>query len=201
VLLPDPALSVGYGQRMVDRGWGQWGGTPYDDVLALTDAALELPELDETRTAVTGGSYGGYLTNWTITHTDRFACAISHAGIWDLTAFRGATDGAVWWEKEFGHPRGNRQFYEKWSPATHADAIVTPTMIIHGEQDFRVPVGEGLAIYTELQRAGVPAQLLYFPDENHWILKPGNIAVWYDAFIEWLDRYLLNAPPRRAAHV
>jgi len=197
VLLPDPALSTGYGQRMVDRGWGQWGGAPWEDVLALTDAALARDDLDAERTAVLGGSYGGYLTNWAITHTDRFRCAVTHASLWDLTSFRGTTDNAAFWEREFGHPRRDRGFYERWSPATHADAIVTPTLVIHGEQDFRVPVGEGLGLYAELQRSGIPSQLLYFPDENHWVLKPGNISVWYDAVLAWLDRWVLGAAPRR----
>lgn len=201
VLLPDPALSTGYGQVMINRGHGQWGGAPYDDVLALTDAALERADLDATRTAVLGGSYGGYLTNWTITHTDRFLCAVTHAALWDLTPFRGATDHAVAWEYEFGHPRENREFYEKWSPATYADAIVTPTLVIHGEKDFRVPVGEGLAIYTELQRLGVPSQLLYFPDENHWILKPGNVPLWYDTVLAWLDHWVLGKDLVRPANV
>ena len=201
VLLPDPALSTGYGQPMINRGHGQWGGAPYDDVIALTDTALERPDLDASRTAVLGGSYGGYLTNWTITHTDRFRCAVTHAALWDLTPFRGATDSAVAWEYEFGHPRENRDFYVKWSPATHADAIVTPTLVIHGEKDFRVPVGEGLAIYTELQRLGVPSQLLYFPDENHWILKPGNISLWYDTVLAWLDHWVLGKDLIRPAHV
>jgi dipeptidyl aminopeptidase/acylaminoacyl peptidase len=201
VLLPDPALSVGYGQAMVDRGWGQWGGVPYDDVLALTDAAASRPDIDADRTAVLGGSYGGYLTNWTIAHTDRFRCAVTHASVWDMTSMRGVTDDGVDWEREFGHPRRDRENYDRWSPATFADAVVTPTLVIHGERDYRVPVGEGIALYTELQRAGVESQLLYFPDENHWILKPGNIAVWYDAVLAWLDRWVLDADPRRPAHV
>jgi dipeptidyl aminopeptidase/acylaminoacyl peptidase len=197
VLLPDPALSVGYGQAMIDRGWGQWGGVPYDDVLALTDAALERDDLDADRTAVMGGSYGGYLTNWTITHTDRFRCAITHASLWDLTPMGAISDDGVGWRYEFGHPRVDREFYARWSPSTYADAIVTPTLVIHGERDFRVPVGEGISLYTELQIAGVASQLLYFPDENHWILKPGNIKVWYDAVLAWLDQWVLGADPRR----
>lgn len=201
VLLPDPALSTGYGQAMIDRGHGQWGGTPYDDVIALTDVALERADLDAERTAVLGGSYGGYLTNWTITHTDRFRCAVTHAALWDLRPFRGATDSAVSWEYEFGHPRVDGEFYDTWSPATHADAIVTPTLVIHGEKDFRVPVGEGLAIYTELQRLGVASQLLYFPDENHWILSPGNVPLWYDTVLNWLDHWVLGKELVRPANV
>ncbi|MPZ64107.1 MAG: prolyl oligopeptidase family serine peptidase [Pseudonocardiaceae bacterium] len=196
VLLPDPALSTGYGQAMIERGWDQWGGTPYDDVLALTDAAIERDDVDGARTAVAGGSYGGYLTNWIIGHTDRFRAAVTHASLWDLQAFRGVTDDAVSWERWFGDPERDAEHYRRWSPSTHAGAIRTPTLVVHGEQDYRVPVGEGLALYTELQRRDVPSALLYLPDENHWVARPGNIRVWYDAVLAWLDHHVLGEPWR-----
>lgn len=199
VLLPDPALSVGYGQAMVERGWQEWGGTPYTDVLALTDAALERPDLDSARTAVLGGSYGGYLTNWVIGHTDRFRCAVTHASLWELTGFAATTDDSRAWTDWFGDPVERADFYREWSPATYADAISTPTLVVHGEQDHRVPVGEGLRLFTDLQRRGVGSALLYFPDENHWVLKPGNVRVWYDAVLGWLDRHLLDAEWERPA--
>jgi len=199
VLLPDPALSTGYGQRMIERGWQQWGGAPYDDVLALTDAALTRADLDAGRTAVLGGSYGGYLTNWVIGHTGRFRCAVTHASLWELTGFQGSTDDGWAWRDWFGDPVARADFYREWSPSTYADAISTPTLVIHGERDYRVPVGEGLRLWTDLQSRGVDSRLLYFPDENHWVLKPGNTRVWYDAVLGWLDRHLLAADWSRPA--
>lgn len=192
VLLPDPALSTGYGRQMLRRGWTEWGGRPYTDIMALTDVALRRPDLDADRTAVAGASYGGYMTNWIISHTDRFRCAISHAGIWHLGGFRPTTDDLVDWETWFGSPGERPEFYAEWSPATYVEAISTPTLVTHGERDYRCPVGEGLALYGELQRRGVHSALLYLPDENHWVQRPGNIKVWYQTVLAWLDRYTLG---------
>lgn len=197
VLLPDPALSTGYGQHMVDRGWHQWGGSPYTDVLALTDAAVARADIDADRTAVLGGSYGGYLTNWVIGHTDRFRAAVTHASLWSMGQFHGTTDDAVSWEQDWGDPRRDHEFYARSSPDSFVDAIRTPTLVIHGERDYRVPISEGLRLWTDLQRRGVPSQLLYLPDENHWVLKPGNIRVWYDTVLAWLDAHVLEHPYER----
>ncbi len=197
VLLPDPALSTGYGPGMIARGWDQWGGTPYTDVMALTDAAVARDDIDAERTAVAGGSYGGYLTNWIIGHTDRFRCAVSHASLWDLAAFQGVTDDAVAWARWWGDPQEAADSYRRWSPSQHADRISTPTLVINGERDFRTPVGEGLALYAALQRRDVPSALLYLPDENHWVLRPGNIRAWYDTVLAWLDHHVLGVPWRR----
>jgi len=198
VLLPDPALSTGYGQQMVDRGWHQWGGTPYTDVMALTDAAVAHPDIDGERTAVIGGSYGGYLTNWVIGHTDRFRAAVTHASLWSMGQFHGTTDDAVYWEQDWGDPRRDHEHYARWSPDSFVDTVRTPTLVIHGENDYRVPVSEGLRLWTDLQRRGVPSQqLLYLPDENHWVLKPGNIRVWYGAVLAWLDAHVLQQPYER----
>lgn len=197
VLLPDPALSTGYGPTMIKRGWDQWGGTPFTDVMSLTDAAVARDDVDAERTAIAGGSYGGYLTNWIVGHTDRFRAAVTHASLWDLQAFRGVTDDTVSWERWFGDPEGDAEHYRRWSPSTHAGAISTPTLVVHGEQDYRVPVGEGLALYTDLKRRDVPSALLYLPDENHWVMQPGNIRVWYESVLAWLDHHVLGEPWRR----
>lgn len=197
VLLPDPALSTGYGQQMVDRGWHQWGGTPYTDVMALTDAAAAHPGIDAERMAVLGGSYGGYLTNWVIGHTSTFRAAVTHASLWSMTQFHGTTDDAVFWEQDWGDPRRDVEHYARWSPDSFVDAITTPTLVIHGEQDYRVPISEGLRLWTDLQRRGIGSQLLYLPDENHWVLKPGNIRVWYDTVLAWLDTHVLGQPYQR----
>ena len=197
VLMPDPALSTGYGMAMIERGWGQWGGTPYTDLMAATDAALERPELDATRTAAMGGSYGGYLTNWIAGHTDRFDALVTHASIWALDQFQGTTDHPGYWAREWGHSDEQPERYTANSPHLHADAIRTPMLVIHGDKDYRVPIGEGLRLWHDLVRRGVEAQFLYFPDENHWVLTPGNAQVWYDTVLAFLDQHVLGAEPRR----
>ncbi|HEY3241078.1 MAG TPA: S9 family peptidase [Acidimicrobiia bacterium] len=202
VLMPDPALSTGYGQAMLERGWGRWGDEPYTDVMAAVDHALERPDLDETRTAAMGGSFGGYMANWLAGHTDRFRCIVTHASLWALDQFHGTTDHGLWWEREFGdpyediggHPRtpGDASRYEAHSPHRHVNRITTPMLVIHGELDHRVPVGEALRLWTDLSRHGVEAKFLYFPDENHWVLKPQHARVWYETVFAWLDHHLLG---------
>ncbi len=189
VLLPDPALSTGYGLDMVRRGWGQWGGAPYDDVMALTDAALARDDLDETRTAAMGGSYGGYLVNWIAGHTDRFRAIVTHASLWDLPQFAGTTDASYYWTREM-----TVEMAAANNPSVHADAIVTPMLVVHGDKDYRVPVGDGLRLWWDLvsRHGGDPADLphrfLLFPDEGHWVLAPQSAKTWYEtveAFLAW----------------
>jgi len=187
VLLPDPALSTGYGLDMVRRGWGDWGGAPYTDVLALTDAALERGDLDPDRTAAMGGSYGGYLVNWIAGHTDRFRAIVTHASLWDLTQFAGTTDSAYYWTREM-----TPEMSAASSPSAHADAISTPVLVVHGDEDDRVPVGEALRLWWDLvsrsEDVELPHRFLLFPDEDHWVLKPQNAQTWYDtvfAFLAW----------------
>jgi dipeptidyl aminopeptidase/acylaminoacyl peptidase len=186
VLLPDPALSTGYGLQMVRRGWGQWGGAPYDDVLALTDAALERPDLDAARTAMMGGSYGGYLASWTAGHTGRFRAVVTHAGLWDLKQFSGTTDVAYYWLREM-----TPEMVAANNPRAHLDAIRSPMLVVHGDRDYRVPVGEGLRLWWDLcsrTTGDSPHRFLLFPDEGHWVLKPQNAKAWYEtveAFLAW----------------
>ncbi len=190
VLLPNPALSQGFGQDFVRRGWGSWGGAPYTDLMAATDAAVELPEVDGTRTAAMGGSFGGYMANWVATQTDRFDAIVTHASLWHLDGFIGATDAAFYWEKEFGDPLTSPARYEQNSPHRYADAITTPVLVIHGDKDYRVPIGEGLRLWYDLRKRGVPSKFLYFPDENHWVLTPGNAAVWYETVLAFLAEHV-----------
>ena len=197
VLLPDPALSTGYGETMVRRGWGQWGGAPYDDLMALTDATVERPDIDGDRTAAMGGSYGGYMANWIAGHTDRFRCIVTHASLWSLESFVGATDLPAYWVREWGSPDKQPERYQQWSPDRFADGITTPMLVVHGDKDYRVPIGEGLALWWALQRRGVESKFLYFPDENHWILKPGSAKVWYATVHAWLATHLLGEEWRR----
>ncbi len=192
VLLPNPALSQGFGQDFVRRGWGEWGGAPYTDLMAAVDAAEALPEIDGTRTAAMGGSFGGYMANWVATQTDRFRAIVTHASLWHLDSFSGTTDAAWYWQKEFGDPLAEPKRYEQNSPHRYADAIRTPMLVIHGDKDYRVPIGEGLRLWYDLQRRGVPSRFLYFPDENHWVVTPGNSRIWYETVLAFLAEHVLG---------
>lgn len=199
VLLPDPAISTGYGIDFIRRGYGRWGDAPFTDVIAATDAACARPDIDETRTALMGGSFGGYMANWVAGHTDRFKCIITHASLWALDQFHGTTDGGPWWEPEFGDPYLDPSRYIEWSPHRHIANIKTPMLVIHGELDHRVPIGEALRLWTDLRRHDVESKFLYFPDENHWILKPQNARVWYETVFAWLDQHVLGEAWQRPA--
>jgi dipeptidyl aminopeptidase/acylaminoacyl peptidase len=192
VLLPNPALSQGFGLDFVRRGWGEWGEAPYTDLMAAVDAAERRPEIDASRTAAMGGSFGGYMANWVATRTDRFRAIVTHAGLWDLDAFTGTTDAAYYWEKEWGDPLREPKRYEQNSPHRYADAIRTPMLVVHGDKDYRVPIGEALRLWYDLQKRGVPSKFLYFPDENHWILTPGNSVVWYETVLAFLAEHVLD---------
>jgi dipeptidyl aminopeptidase/acylaminoacyl peptidase len=192
VLLPDPALSTGYGHGMIARGWDDWGGNPYTDVMAITDAVLDRPDIDAARTAMMGGSYGGYMANWIAGHTDRFKAIVSHAGLWALDQMFGTTDGPPYWRRQFGDPRNQPERYLASSPHLHADKIVTPMLIIHGDKDYRVPVGEALRLWWDLVFQSAEARFLYFPDENHWVLKPGDVQVWYSTVLAFLAEHVLG---------
>jgi dipeptidyl aminopeptidase/acylaminoacyl peptidase len=194
VLLPDPALSTGYGRSMIQRGWGQWGGTPYTDLMAVTDEVVKRDDIDEARTAAMGGSYGGYMANWVAGHTDRFRCIVTHASLWALDQFQGTTDNPAYWAREWGLPHDRPERYEQWSPHRFVADIRTPMLVIHGDRDYRVPIGEGLRLWWDLQRTGVESKYLYYPDEGHWVLGPGNARVWYETVWAWLAAHVNGAP-------
>ena len=194
VLLPDPGISTGYGQAFVDRGWGRWGEEPYTDLMAALDAALERSDLDGDRTAAMGGSFGGYMANWVAGHTDRFKGIVTHASLWELRGFHGTTDHGPSWEAEFGDPYLDPSRYEAASPHRFVDRIRTPMLVIHGELDHRVPISEALRLWTDLRRHDVSSRFLYFPDENHWVLKPQNARLWYGTVLAFLDEQLLGRP-------
>ena len=197
VLLPDPALSTGYGQHMIARGWDHWGGNPYTDVMAITDAVLDQPDIDAGHTAMMGGSFGGYMANWIAGQTDRFDAIVSHAGLWALDQMFGTTDGPPYWRRHFGDPLSQPRRYLASSPHLHADKIVTPMLIIHGDKDYRVPVGEALRLWWDLAYRSVQSRFLYFPDENHWVLKPGDVRVWYETVLAFLGEHVLGQPWQR----
>ena len=139
-----------------------------------------------------GGSFGGYMANWIAGHSDRFRAIVTHASLWSLDQFCGTTDNPPWWEHQFGSPYESRERYEAASPDSEIAAVRTPMLVIHGNLDYRVPIGEALRLWTDLRRHDVRSQYPYFPDENHWVLKPGNAAVWYQAVLAFLDHHLLG---------
>jgi len=197
VLLPDPALSTGYGQEFILRGYREWGDRPFRDLMAATDEAIRRPDIDETRTGMMGGSYGGYMANWIAGHTDRFDAIVSHAGLWVLDQMFGTTDMPMFWRPQFGDPLSSPEMYERNSPHRHLDEVSTPMLVIHGDKDYRVPIGEALRLWWDLNRTAKDAKFLYFPDENHWILTPGNHAVWYETVYAFLAEHVLGKPWRR----
>jgi len=191
VFMPNPRGSTGFGQTFTDEISNDWGGKPFDDLMKGVDAAEKLPYVDATRKVAAGASYGGYMMNWFLGHTDRFKAIVSHAGVYNLTSMYGVTEELWFPEWDLGGmPWTNPESYAKWSPHTYAKNFKTPTLVSHGELDFRVPIGEGFQLFTTLQRQGVPSRLLYFPDEGHWINKPQNSALWYHTFLDWMGRWI-----------
>jgi len=192
VLLPDPALSTGYGQHFIDRGWADWGNAPFTDTMAITDAAVARDDIDADRTAMMGGSFGGYMANWIAGNTDRFRAIVSHASLWALDQFAPTTDGAYFWERQM-----SEEVIATMSPHLHVEKITTPMLVIHGDKDYRVPIGEGLRLWRDLvARAPRDGELkhkfLYFPDENHWILTPQHAKVWYETVFAFVDHHVLG---------
>ena len=190
VVMPNPRGSVGYGQKFTEEIMQDWGGKPYEDLMAVTDYVAKLPYVDGDRMCAAGGSYGGYMIDWMLGHTNRFKCLVSHAGVFDLRAEALATE-ELWFPMwEFGGmPWDNPETYDKWSPDRFAREFQTPTLVVTGELDFRVPYTQGLELYTALQMRKVPSQLLVFPDEGHWVLKPQNSQLWYKTFIDWVNNW------------
>lgn len=193
VLLPNPRGSEGFGQKFVDEVSGDWGGKPYDDVMRAVDTLMAQPYIDSKRVAAMGASFGGYMVNWIAGHNDRFACLVSHAGVYDLRSMYGETE-EVWftrWEYR-GDPWTTDQ-YDKFSPSRFAQNFKTPTLVIAGERDYRVPFGQSMQFFTALQQRKVPSRLLLFPDENHWVQRPAHARLWYGVVLDWLSRYLGGA--------
>ena len=186
--------STGYGQKFTDEITNDWGGKPYIDEMNGIDYALKKYSfLDGTRMAAVGGSYGGYLANWIATHTGRFKAIISHAGIYDKDAMYATEE--LWFEEHDmqGTPWTNPESYRKWAPMTYATDLPkykTPTLVIAGERDYRIPYTQSLEFFSALQRLEVPSKLVVFPDEGHWVLKPQNSRFWYKTFLDWLATYL-----------
>jgi dipeptidyl aminopeptidase/acylaminoacyl peptidase len=191
VLLPDPALSLGYGQEFIRRGHGHWGAPAYEDLMTITDATVARDDIDESRTGVMGGSYGGYMANWIAGHTDRFNAIVTHASLWPLEGIV-TSDEALYSSREFGDPAERPERWAENDPARHVGRIRTPILLIHGDRDYRVPISNALRMWSDLVRHDIEAKFLYFPDENHWILTPGNATVWYETVFAFLARHLLG---------
>jgi len=183
--------STGYGQKFTDSISGDWGGKPFVDVMKGLDYAEKTyPFIDKNREAALGASYGGYMANWILGHTNRFKCIVSHDGMFNTESAYGTTEELWFPEWEFkGPPWKNRETYRKFSPHLFADKFKTPTLVVHGQLDYRLDVSEGFQLFTTLQRLGIPSKFLYFPDEGHWVLKPQNSRLWYKTVNDWVDEW------------
>lgn len=195
VLMPNPRGSVGFGQQFTNEISGDWAGKAYTDIMNGVVKVAAMPFVDRRNVAAAGASYGGYMVNWLLGHNDhpavRFKTLVSHAGVFNLTSMYGATEELWFPEWEFkGTPWENPALYDRWSPHRFAARFRTPTLVTHGELDFRVPVDQGLQLFTYLQRQGVESRLVVFPDEGHWILKPANSLFWYTTVLDWLDAHM-----------
>lgn len=193
VLMPNPRGSTGFGHKFVEEISRDWAGKVWTDIMNGVDLLASQPYVDPDRLGAAGASYGGYMVNWILGHSNRFKALVSHAGVYNLESMYGVTEELWFPEWEFGGPPWeNEEIYERLSPHKYAKNFNTPTLVSHGELDFRVPIGEGLQLFTALQRRGVPSRLLYFPDEGHWVLKPQNSKVWHQTVLDWLDRWLME---------
>ena len=196
VFAPNPRGSTGYGQQFVNEISGDWGGKAYVDIMnGVADVIRRSPFIDRTRIGGAGASYGGYMIDWIEGHNSdprfRFKVLVSHDGVYNLTSMYGATEELWFTDWEFkGTPWTNPAMYQRWSPHNFVANFKTPMLIIHSELDYRVPIGEGLQLFTALQRKGIDSKLLVFPDEGHWVLKPQNSQLWYHTVLDWLDKYL-----------
>jgi dipeptidyl aminopeptidase/acylaminoacyl peptidase len=197
VVMINPRGSTGYGQAVVDGVNGDWGGKPFSDLMTGLDYAEQhYPFIDKNRECALGASYGGYMANWVLGHTDRFKCIVSHDGMFNAESAFGSTEEDwfnVWefkghpWDY-YGKPDSDNPF-RKWSPSLYAKNFKTPTLVVHGQLDYRLDVSEGFQLFDTLQLLGVPSKMLYFPDEGHWVLKPQNSQLWYKTVNGWVDQW------------
>jgi dipeptidyl aminopeptidase/acylaminoacyl peptidase len=196
VFTPNPRGSIGYGQQFVNDISGDWGGKVFVDLMnGVADVLRRNSFIDRNRIGAAGASYGGYMVNWILGHNNdprfRFKVLVSHDGVYNLESMYGATEELWFPEWEFkGTPWTNPAMYSRWSPHKFVQNFNTPILIIHSELDYRVPIGEGMQLFTAVQRKGIDSKLLSFPDEGHWVLKPQNSQLWYYTVLDWLDKYL-----------
>jgi dipeptidyl aminopeptidase/acylaminoacyl peptidase len=196
VFAPNPRGSIGYGQQFVNEISGDWGGKVFIDLMnGVADVLRRNSFIDRNRVGAAGASFGGYMIDWILGHNNdprfRFKVLVSHDGVYNLESMYGATEELWFPEWEFkGTPWTNPAMYSRWSPHKFVQNFNTPILIIHSELDFRVPIGEGMQLFTAVQRKGIDSKLLMFPDEGHWVLKPQNSQFWYHTVLDWLDKYL-----------
>ncbi|MFN9182378.1 MAG: prolyl oligopeptidase family serine peptidase [Planctomycetota bacterium] len=190
VALPNPRGSTGFGQKYTDEISGDWGGKCYEDLMKGLEWLETKPFVDRDRMFAAGASFGGYMMNWFQGQTDKFKTLVTHCGVYNFDSMYATTE-EVWFDEweHGGPPWVNRDSYEKYSPHRFAQNFKTPMLIIHNDLDFRVPVSEGLQLFTTLQRLGVPSKLINFPDEGHWVNKPANSKFWHDEIFAWLRNY------------
>ncbi|KAF9971866.1 hypothetical protein BGZ73_005102 [Actinomortierella ambigua] len=195
VVTLNPTGSTGYGQAFTDAINRNWGGSPFIDLMKGADHVLEhYTYIDPKRTCALGASYGGYMMNWFNGHTTRFNCLVNHDGIFDTKSGFYVTEELYFPEYDHGGvPWDPKTTYERWNPANHVDKWQTPTLVIHSDKDYRLPVTEGLATFTTLQRKGIPSRFLYFPDENHWVLKAANSQRWHREVLSWIQKWTKEA--------
>jgi dipeptidyl aminopeptidase/acylaminoacyl peptidase len=197
--------STGYGQAIVDGVNGDWGGKPFTDLMEGLDYAEQhYPFIDKDRECALGASYGGYMANWVLGHTNRFKCIVSHDGMFDAESAFGTTEEDwfnIWefkghpWDY-YGKPDAENP-YRKFSPSLYAKNFKTPTLVVHGQLDYRLDVSEGFQLFDTLQMLGVPSKMLYFPDEGHWVLKPQNSQLWWKTVNDWVDEWTREAASSR----
>ncbi len=192
IVMVNPRGSTGYGQKFTDQISGDWGGKVYRDLMGGLDYVLANYDfIDPERVGAAGASYGGYMVNWINGHTGRFKVLVNHDGVYNLESMYASTEELWFPEWEFGGaPWENSTLYRIWSPHNHAANFGTPELIIHGEQDFRVPPEQGLMPYTTLKRMGIDTKLLYFPNEGHWVQDTKNSELWHNVIRDWLGKYL-----------
>lgn len=193
VVAPNPRGSTGFGQKFVDEISGDWGGKVMTDLDAVFDSVVKFPFVDASRQGIAGASYGGYAVDWILGHTNRFKAAVTHDGVFNLESMSLATEELWFSDWEFGGPPWSakaRAQFETWSPHLFAKNIRTPTLIVTNERDYRVPVDQGLQMFTALRGNGVPAEALVFPDEGHWVLKPANSKRWHEEVFSWMKKWL-----------
>jgi dipeptidyl aminopeptidase/acylaminoacyl peptidase len=193
--------STGYGQAIVDGVNGDWGGKPFTDLMEGLDYAEQhYPFIDKDRECALGASYGGYMANWVLGHTDRFKCIVSHDGMFNAESAFGSTEEDWFniWEFK-GHPwdyygkPDSENPYRKWSPMLYATHFKTPTLVVHGQLDYRLDVSEGFQLFDTLQMLGVPSKMLYFPNEGHWVLKPQDSELWWKTVNDWVDEWVKSS--------
>jgi dipeptidyl aminopeptidase/acylaminoacyl peptidase len=206
VLLPDPPLSTGYGQAWLERAWPHRAAKVWTDLETLLDHVVARDDIDSTRTACLGASFGGYMTNWVAGHTDRFGAIVTHAGLWALDQQHTTTDGAAWKTGLFGTPDEHPEWYAQNSPNRFVEQITTPMLVIHGNRDYRVPISEALRLWWDLvsrfdgEPGELPHRFLQLTGENHWVLSPANARVWNETVLDFCTEHVCRERAPQVEH-